>query len=260
MSSLIRLLHFSASTATNRHDSHRAGLGIAGFLGEITKEYSLPLRTEFIWALPSVTNRDAVAALLTGMDVVVIGSPTYGQGSPWFIRRFFELCAAVALWGKLGTAWATSGGQHTGGELTVSDTLRSLQGLGGCTFSFAQKSMVFGTDQKFSGSGMFSLTDVWFMEQFARTIAAQAMLRIEPATDWAGRLGLNVYYYRSFPTQKEMTAKFGGWRDALNAPLLGNPDLAYQELTARLGFDARAPVAETLPFKDWLPVPDAPIP
>lgn len=255
-SSVIRFLHFSASTATNRHNSHRAGLGIVGFLNALIRAHALRLRAEYVWALPSVADRAAAPALLAGADMIVIGSPTYGQGSPWFVRRFFELTTGVALWGKLGTAWATAGGQHTGGETVVADTLRSLQGLGACTFSFAQKTMVFGTNQKFLADGMFDLIDLWFMERFARTIALQAMARRDPGADWAGRFGLEVNYYRTFPTEPEMAAQLGAWRDSLNAPLQGDPSLAYETLTTKLGFDAQPPSASVLSFADWMPLPD----
>ena len=256
MSSLLRFLHFSASTATNRHDSHRAGLGIVGFLDALIHEHNLPLRTEYRWALPVVADRAAAPALLDGADMIVVGSPTYGQGSPWFVRRFFELTTSCALWGKLGTAWATAGGQHTGGETVVADTLRSLQGLGACTFSFAQKTTVFGTNQKFLADGVFDLIDVWFMDQFARTIALQAMARREPGENWAGRFGLEVNYYRNFPTEAQMAVQLGNWRDLLNAPLSGDPSAAYHALTAKLGFDATPPSAASLPFADWMAPPD----
>ena len=256
MSSLIRFLHFSASTATNRHDSHRAGLGIAGMLNALIREQNLPLRTEFVWALPSIADRDAAPALLRGAEVIVIGSPTYGQGSPWFLRRFFELTTSVAIWGKLGTAWATAGGLHTGGETTVADTLRSLQGIGACTFSFAQKTMVFGTNQKFLADGVFDLIDVWFMDRFARTIAMQAMMRRNPGEDWPARFGLETNYYRNFPSEDQMAAWLGEWRDALNAPLQGAATAAYAALSARLGFEAHPPSPAALPFADWMAPPD----
>ena len=256
MSSVVRFLHFSASTATQRHDGHRAGLGIAGFLNALIREQTLPMRLEYVWALPSVADRAAAPALLDGADVLVVGSPTYGQGSPWFLRRFFELTTSATLWGKLGTAWATAGGLHTGGETVIADTLRSLQGLGACTFSFAQKSMVFGTNQKFLADGVFDLIDVWFMDQFARTIALQTMARRHPGENWAGRFGLEINYYRNFPTESGMPARVKEWRDALNAPLQVHPATAYAALTAKAGFDATPPSTEHLPFAEWMAPPD----
>ncbi len=251
---LIRFLHFSGSTATGRHDSHRAGLGIVGFLRELCRAHALPLRWEYRWALPAVNDRDAAAALLGGAGTFVFGAPTYGQGSPWFLRRFFELTTSVPLWGRLGTAWATAGGLHTGGEMVITDTLRSLQGLGACTFSFAQKSAVFGTNQKFLADGTFDLIDVWFMDHVARTLAMQAMTRLEPDGDWAGLFGLRVDYYRAFPTEGELLASHGAWRDALNKPL-HDPGAGYAALSDRIGFDAAPPDAGGLPFAEWMPPP-----
>ena len=225
---------------------------MVGFLNGLIREQCLPLEAEYIWALPMVTDRERASALLIGADLVVIGLPTYNQGSPWFMRRFFELTTSVALWGKLGTAWATAGGQHTGGEIAIADTLRSLQGLGVCTFSFAQKTMVFGTNQKFAADGIFDLVDLWFMEQFARTIAAQAMIRINPGEDWAARFGLQVNYYLNFPTREALAGRLGEWQDALNRPLTDPPAAAYAALSERLGFDAHPPLADRLPFASWI--------
>ena len=254
---LIRFLHFSASTATGRHDSHRAGLGIVGFLGEICRAHSLPLRWQYCWALPSLTDRAAAAALLGGdATMFVLGSPTYGQGSPWYLRRFFELTSSCPLWGKLGSAWATSGGLHTGGEMVIADTLRSLQGLGACTFSFAQKSAVFGTNQKFLADGMFDLIDVWFMDHFARTLALQALTRQQPHDNWAGLFNLQVDYYRDFPSEASLLASHGAWRDALNSPLR-DAGGGYEALSDRVGFNATPADGSTLPFAEWLPPPAA---
>ena len=50
----IRILHFSPSTATGRHDSHRAALGIIWFAQAALTEFNLPHRVDLIWALPAI--------------------------------------------------------------------------------------------------------------------------------------------------------------------------------------------------------------
>lgn len=256
MSRLIRLLHFSPSTATQRHDSHRAALGIGWFIHETLREHRLPHRWEMVWALPAITSKEQVHALLGGADLLVVGTPTYGQGSPWFVRKFFELTTGTAVWARPATAFATAGGQHTGGETAVADTLRSLQGIGVATFSFAQKTLVFGTNQKFARDGEFDLIDVWFMQQFARTIVLHLIARDQPdATDaWAERLGLDTGYYTQFPTATALEQAIGNVRGWLNAPL-DDGDFAYAAWSRRLGFDCAPPDASVLNFASLLPAP-----
>ena len=168
--------------------------------------FRLAHRCELIWALPAINSREQVHALLSGGDLIVVGTPTYGQGSPWFVRKFFELSTGCSIWGKPATAFATSGGEHTGGEFAVGDTLRSLQGMGACTFSFAQKTLVFGTNQKFLADGHFDLIDIWFMRQFARTVLLHAITRDNPddTSAWAARLGLETDYYNRFPGEAQL--------------------------------------------------------
>lgn len=252
----IRILHFSPSTSTERHDSHRASLGIVHFVQEALVELSLPHRVELLWALPAITSKEQVQALLNGGDVLVVATPTFGQGSPWFVRKFFELTTCCALWGKPATAFATAGGNHTGGETAVGDCLRSLQGIGAATFSFAQKTLVFGTNQKFARDGEFDLIDGWFMRQFARTLVLHAILRDSPdvGAEWAARLGLRTDYYNSFPTEKEMGGLIGGWINRLNL-LLRRPEAGYAWLTDELGFDCVPHDASHLRFAELLPKP-----
>ncbi len=250
----IRILHFSPSTATERHDSHRACLGIVHFVQEAIVEIHLQHGVELLWALPAITSKEQVHALLNGGDVLAVATPTYGQGSPWFVRKFFELTPGCAIWGKPATAFATSGGNHTGGEIAVADTLRSLQGAGACTFSFSQKTLVFGTNQKFARDGEFDLIDVWFMRQFARTLVLHAVLRDSPdaGTDWSGRLGLRADYYNSFPIGSEMECLVGEWVARLNLPLRRS-EAGYASLSDKLGFDCFPPDASSLRFSDLLP-------
>jgi multimeric flavodoxin WrbA len=251
---LLRLLHFSPSTATGRHDSHRAALAFVWFAREAVKESGADIAVELVWALPAITSKPQVQALLATADLLVLASPTYAQGSPWFVRRFLELGAGLQLWGKLGTAFATAGGQNTGGDVTVADTLRSWTGLGMCVFTFAQKHVVFGAQQKFTEDGEFELIDVWFLRQLARTCVLQLLARGEPsqAGNWARRLGLETGYYNAFPTESELAALLGDVCSHLNAPL-GEGAAAYAWWSNALGFDAAPPDASGLPFAALLP-------
>jgi multimeric flavodoxin WrbA len=256
MSRLIRILHFSPSTATQRHDGYRASLGIVGFLQEELMTFRLAHRCELIWALPAINSREQVHALLSGGDLIVVGTPTYGQGSPWFVRKFFELSTGCSIWGKPATAFATSGGEHTGGEVAVGDTLRSLQGMGACTFSFAQKTLVFGTNQKFLADGHFDLIDIWFMRQFARTVLLHAITRDNPddASAWAARLGLETDYYNRFPGEAQLQNTLGHIQSQLNAPLV-SANAGYAALSATMNMDCFPPNASYLPFANLLPEP-----
>jgi hypothetical protein len=255
----LRLLHFSPSTATGRHDSHRASLAFVWFVREAVNEMGADITAELAWALPAITSKPHVHELLAGADLLVLASPTYAQGSPWFVRRFLELGTGLQLWGKLGTAFATAGGQHTGGEMTVADTLRSLTGLGICVFTFAQKHVVFGAQQKFANDGEFELIDLWFLRQLARTSVLQLQIRTgaQPAHIWARRLGLETGYYNSFPTEAELTTSLGGLRSSLNAPLRAGR-CAFGWWSEALGFEASPPDASTLPFRDLLSEPGQP--
>ena len=258
----LRLLHFSPSTATGRHDSHRAALGFHSFAREAANEAlaqsGVRIEVEQVWALPSITSKPAAQALLTGADLLVLASPTYAQGSPWFVRRFLELGAGLQLWGGLATAFATAGGLHTGGEMTVIDTLRSWQGLGLCTFTFSQKYVVLGAQQKFASDGLFDLIDVWFLRQLARTCIVQLLARSTPGSgpEWARRFQLDTGYYNQFPTQETMESQLGNIRDRMNAPLHEGAS-GYTWWHAMLGEAARPPDASTLPFHSLLP--EAPV-
>ena len=252
----IRILHFSPSTATGRHDSHRACLGIVRSVQDAVVELGLGHRVELIWALPAITSKEQVRTLLEGGDVLAVATPTYGQGSPWFVRKFFELTTGCAIWGKPATAFATSGGNHTGGETSVGDCLRSLQGIGAATFSFAQKTLVFGTNQKFAQDGEFDLVDVWFMRQFGRTLLLHAVLRDAPdaGAETARRLGLRTDYYEDFPSRAAAEQQLAALCDALNAPL-HRGTAAYCGLSRQLGQDCAPPDAGRLGFADLLPAP-----
>ena len=257
---ILRLLHFSPGTATGRHDSHRAILGFEWFAREAAREAEqragVTIKVERIWALPSITSKAAVHALLSGADALILASPTYAQGSPWFVRRFLELGAGLQLWGGLGTAFATAGGLHTGGEMTVIDTLRSWQGLGLCTFTFAQKYVVLGAQQKFAADGEFDLIDAWFLRQLARTTVVQMIARCPGTTgpEWAKRFGLETGYYNAFPSEESIRGLVGSLRDRMNAPLTSGL-AAYEWWTHELGTSALPPDVTGLSFSALLPEP-----
>jgi NAD(P)H-dependent FMN reductase len=251
---ILRLLHFSPGTATPRHDSHRAALVFCDAVQQASRMLGADIALELVWALPALTSQVAVTSMLSGADGLVVATPTYGQGSPWMVRRFFELSAGVALWGRLGTAFATAGGLHTGGEVAVADTLRSMQGLGLCTFTFAQKYVVLGAQQKFAADGEFDLIDVWFLRQLARTSVAQLIAFRDRESDAFQTLGLETSYYRNFPSEAQLEDELGEIRRLANAPLTAGAD-AYAAWTRRLGFPSQPPNADGLPFGMLLPEP-----
>lgn len=252
---MLRVLHFSPSTATGRHDSFRAALGFVAFLQAAVAEIRQGIDVELVWALPSITSKSGVHALLADADLTVIATPTYAQGSPWFLRRFLELGAGLQLWGRLGTAFASAGGQHTGGEVAVADTLRSMMGMGMATFTFSQKLVVFGAQQKFSADGTFDVIDTWFLRQLARTCVAHLAGRVQPGgtEECVRRWQLDTGYYNAFPEAKILQSELGELTDRLNA-LLHHPQ-GYEEWSRELGFDCRPPNARELSFFDLLPVP-----
>lgn len=251
---LLRVLHFSPSTATGRHDSHRAALGFLSFVRDAAAEFVPEIRSELVWALPAITSQRGVAALMSGADLLVVATPVYGQGSPWFVRKFFEQTRGLQLWGVLGTAFATAGGMHTGGETAILDTFRSLQGVGVCTFTFAQKLVVFGAQQKPLPDGVFEPVDVWFLRQLAHTCIVQLMARREPGGPWAEKLGINSSYYLEFPTPEALEQLVGERCRRMNRPL-AEGFTAYDWWTDRLGFDTRPPDATSLSFASLLPQP-----
>lgn len=249
---VLRVLHFSPSTATGRHDSHRAALGFLSFVREAASEFAPEIRSELVWALPAITSAAGVAGAMSGADLLVVATPVYGQGSPWFVRKFFEQTRGLQLWSVLGTAFASAGGTHTGGETAILDTFRSLQGAGVCTFTFAQKLVVFGAQQKPLPDGVFEPADVWFLRQLARTSVVQLMARGGAGPEWAAKLGVDTAYYLDFPTPQALAERVGERCRRMNAPLVNGP-AAYDWWTELLGFDTRPPDAGALPFFSLLP-------
>lgn len=231
----VRFLCFAPSPYTQRHDALRAGLGIFLSLQRVAGEHHLPLRTTFYDGAPAVENAEKGKALLRGARVLVFGSSTWAQGSSWYLRRYFELTNLESLAGASATAWATAGGAHTGGETVISDTLRTLMGMGAQVFSLGQKYMVFSTDERLAPpEGEFTLLDCWYMEQFAKTIAVVALAGNDRAKagTLSKQLGTSPAYWNNFPkSDSALAARYGALRDRLNAAAEANSE-AYRKLLA----------------------------
>lgn len=250
----VRILHFSPGTATGRHDSLRAAMGVAGFLREAAFGQRVDQPVELVEAYPAIASREAVATALQGAAVLAVATPTYAQGSPWFVRRFFELSAGLAAWGTPATAFATSGGLHTGAEMALADTFRSLQGLGMATFTFAQKWVALGVQQRPAEDGSFDLVDAWFLRQLARTMLLHAMAaRGGSGMEWAARLGLETDYYRRFPSEAELRGCVGAAMEWMNAPLAGGG--GWAGLRRWSGHDAAPPDVSAWPHAALFPRP-----
>ncbi len=218
----VRFLNLAPSIYTHRYDSLRAGLGIALELRSLAEARGLPIKITFRDATATLDRPEAAKALLHGADVLVLGGSTWAQGSSRFERQFFEETGSESLWGVQATAYTTAGGSHTGGEMVVADTLRSLMGMGASVFTLGQKYMVFTTDERINAPapGQFMLIDVWFMEQFAKAIAVEAVAKSDPvaAEKLAARLELTHTYYKDFPRDETaLRARLGGVLDLLNS-------------------------------------------
>jgi hypothetical protein len=216
----VRFLCLAPSPYTGRHDATRAGLGIYLSLQRVAGEHKLNLRTSFYDAVPVFENEQKARALLRGPRVLLFGSSTWAQGSAYYIRRFFEMANREPLTGAAVSAWATAGGAHTGGELVIEDALRTAMGMGAQVFTLGQKYMVFTTDERLGApDGEFTLLDCWYMDQFARGIAAAALAEPDRARTaaLAARLGVQHEYWRGLPrSAAELEPRFGELRARLN--------------------------------------------
>lgn len=236
----VRFLNLAPSIYTHRYDSLRAGLGIALELRALVKAQSLPVKITFYDAASVLDHPEAAKALLHGADVLVLGGETWAQGSTRFERQFFEETGSEALWGVEATAYTTAGGSHTGGEMVIGDTLRSLMGMGASVFTLGQKYMVFTTDERTGGpdSGQFALIDVWFMEQFAKAIVLEATAKSDPklGAKLCAQWQLTHTYYRDFPKDEApLRARLGDVLDLINAAAKVDSG-AYEKIGVQLGF------------------------
>ena len=218
----VRFLLLAPSPYTQRHDSFRAGCGILLSLERLVREHSLPLRVTFHDAVPALDNPEKAKALVRDARVLVIGASTWAQGSATYPRRFFELVDAENLTGVAATAWVTAGGDHTGGETVVADTLRTLMGMGAQVFSLGQKYMVFTTGERLQppAEGAFTLLDCWFMDRFARNIAVVALAGADrnQALALSKRLDFTPIYWMNLPKDESALApRYRELRDRLNA-------------------------------------------
>ncbi len=235
----VRFLTFAPSSYTKRFDSVRAGLGIALHLKRLGDENALPVRIGFINGVPALRNEGEARALLRGAPVLVIGGSTWSQGSSAPLRRFFEITGSESLWGISASVWATAGGSHTGGEMVVQDSMRSLMGMGAQTFTLGQKLMVFSTDERIGGSpGEFTLLDSWYVEQFAKVLLLQAHARGDPAMarEIARKLKLTHAYYFGHPkTDEELVPRHREHVQLINTALEAK---SLETIAARIGLEA----------------------
>jgi hypothetical protein len=234
----VRLISLAPSPYTNRHDALRAGFGIFLSLRQIIDTHRLPLRVSYYDGSALIEDATAIRAVLQGARVLVIGGATWSQGPTYHMRRFFELAGAQPLSGVSATAWATAGGAHTGGEEVVATTLRSLMGMGAQTFTLGQKYLVFTTDERLDPPtpGAFSLLDLWYMDQFARTIAVVALAGSDArkADALSRQLAVSPYYYANgFPPDQATLASYRALQERLDAAADPQSD-AYRELRSLL--------------------------
>ncbi len=216
---IISLISLAPSPYTNTHDSMRAGYGIFYFLHKLTQEHTLPLSAKYYDGALALGDVVALEAMTNNHDVLIIGASVWSQGSTRYTRQFFEDIGAGDWLGKSVSAWATAGGQHTGGSVLVADTLRSAMGLGARVFSLGQKYMVFSTDERIGITDHhFTLLDMWFMQQFACAIAVEALTHIayKTAEENTSTLGCYPHYYTRIPKAAGGLDEFAPFADFLN--------------------------------------------
>jgi hypothetical protein len=217
----VRLICLAPSPYTQRHDALRAGYGIVLSLERVAREYKLDFKVTYHDGVPALSHGDRARALLRGARTLVIGSSTWAQGSNWYVRRFFELANLESLEGVAATAWATAGGETTGGETAVADTLRTLMSMGAQVFGMGQKFMVFSTGERLAPrEGDFRLLDCWYMEQFSKAIAVVTLAGgdREKASAMAQRLGYSPFYWDAFPKDEASLApRYGDLLKQINA-------------------------------------------
>lgn len=233
----VRFICLAPSPYTNRHDSLRAGFGIFLLLRQAIDENNLNISTSYYDGSTFYENSEKIKAVLNGPEVILLGGSTWTQGPTYYVRRFFELGGATDLTGVSASAWATAGGMHTGGELVVSTTLRSLMGMGAKIFTQGQKYMVFTTDERlYPVAGAFSLLDLWYMDQFARKIAVEALFGNDrtKAQMLSKELGTSPFYFKgNFPPSPKKLSKYIDLQRKLNAAADPNSP-EYKELRSML--------------------------
>lgn len=219
----IRLISVAPSPYTQRRDSFRAGAGILLSIRRLAKEHSFNIRATYFDAAPHLERTEKLRSMLRGMHVLMVGGSTWAQGTAAPMRRFLEQVNSEPLEGVMASAWVTSGGAHTGGEMAHESTLNTLRGMGASVFTFGQKQMVFSTDERFGQEkeGDFTLLDCWFMESFAKAAIVAALTPGDPEgarAMWKKLESSPAYWHGYFPKNEEsLRPRLAELRALLNA-------------------------------------------
>lgn len=219
----IRLISIAPSPSTRRRDSFRAGAGILMSLRRLATEHQLPVRASYYDAAPSLGQPERLQTMVRGADVLLIGSSVWAQGPSHVVRQFLQAVNGESLSGVMASAWVTSGGVHTGGEVAHESVLATLRGMGAAVFTFGQKQAVFSTDERIGPEkeGEFTLLDCWFMEGLAKASLVAALGAGDRARSTAlwDKLGAAPSYWHGFfpKDQVELGRRFSEMRALLNA-------------------------------------------
>jgi hypothetical protein len=219
----IRLISVAPSPFTRRRDSFRAGAGILMSIRRLAAEHQLSVQSSYYDAAPSLNEPERLKAMVRGAGVLLVGSSVWAQGPSHLVRQFFEAVNAERLDGVMASAWVTSGGVHTGGEMAHESALATLRGMGAAIFTFGQKQAVFSTDERLGPEkeGEYTLLDCWFMEGLAKASIVAALAPGDPARAralWEKLGSAPSYWHGFFPKDPaELARRFGEMRRLLNA-------------------------------------------
>ena len=235
-------ISLAPSPYSNRHDCMRAGFGIYLLLRDHVEQLNLPIVISYYDGSEFFQDQVAIAKVLNIGDVYIMGGSTWSQGPAFYVRRFFEIGGLANMMGVSASAWSTSGGTHTGGAEVVHSILRSMMGMGANVFTLGQKYLVFTTDERLHPAtpGAFSRFDMWYMDQFSRMIAVQALAEgdREEAQRLGVRLGVSPFYFKNtarnrFPPSPELLNQYDTLLALINSA--ADPDSkAWKNLTALL--------------------------
>lgn len=208
----LRLINLAPSPYSNRHDAERAGFGIFLSLQNVVTEYNLPVKVSYYDGSENYADGTWITNVLTDANMVLLGAETWCQGPAYYSRRFFENAGGLNLGGTYASAWASSGGYHTGGEVTISTNLRSFMGLGANVFTMGQKLMDFTTEERLTPpAGEYSLFDCWYMDQFARYCCAVGLAGNDQKAfqSYCDQFGCSPFYYSdNFPPDQATLDQF----------------------------------------------------
>lgn len=233
-----------SDSASTTHDSMRAGFGIYLTLSDIISNYSLPITLSYYDGATFRDNSSAIESVLGKANTLLMGSETWLQGPPSHLRAFIEnFQRNIDLNGVAVSAWATSGGAFTGGEVVVNSIYRSLLGVGGTAFTLYQKEMVFTMEER-DGRYLqrcelikkheFTPLDCYFMDQFSRVIAVNTLMggSKETAKCLASVLQSTQFYYDDINPDK-IQVQFAPLQELLNAAADGASQ-EWKKLTSLL--------------------------